>query len=204
MMQARKQTCSRGAVAMGVGAIRSSGGRAPPVELVDVYHGAADLSKYWASEKIRRRARLLGRPSAAHASGQRHRGHPHGSRPAGRIRRLDGELWTGYGEFSTASTIVRTADADDPEWHNISYRVFDLPDHAGDFDVRISAIREAVAAIDEPWVVAVRQFKVADDRALDAALERVLAKGGEGLVLHRGSRDYQAGRGCRVTQGQAL
>jgi hypothetical protein len=42
----------------------------------------------------------------------------------------------------------------------MSYRVFDLPAHGGNFDARVPAIRETVAAIGDPWVVAIRQFHV--------------------------------------------
>ena len=71
---------------------------------------------------------------------------------------------------------------------------FDLPEHGGEFDARVPAIRKTVAAIDQPWVVAIRQFKVDDPDALDTALARVLARGGEGLILHRGDAPYRAGR----------
>src|SRR5699024_8640327 len=108
---------------------------------------------------------------------------------------MDGELWAGYGQFSRASVIVRTADSDDPAWHAITYRVFDLPDHGGDFRARVPASRRTVAAIGEPWVIAIPQFRVAGEEALHAALARVLARGGEGLVLHRGDAPYRAGRG---------
>lgn len=167
----------------------------PPVELVDVYHGHVDLANYWVSEKYdgvrgywdgqRMRTRggtVIDLPAWFTA------GFPDTA--------MDGELWAGYGRFSTASAIVRTADADDADWHKISYRVFDLPYHAGDFDTRVPAIRQTVAAIDAPWVMAIRQFHVADDAALHEALEQVIDKGGEGLVLHRGSRNYTAGRGA--------
>jgi DNA ligase-1 len=108
---------------------------------------------------------------------------------------MDGELWAGYGQFSHASAVVRAAGPSDPAWHAITYHVFDLPDHGGSFDVRVPAIVKTVAAIGDPWVVAIRQFHVANDDALQAALKRVLDKGGEGLVLHRGGAPYRAGRG---------
>lgn len=165
----------------------------PPVELVDVYHGHADLANYWVSEKydgvrgywdghrmLTRGGSVIDLPAWFTAD------LPH--------TRMDGELWAGYGQFSQASTLIRTAGPHDPGWHTISYRVFDLPGHDGDFDARVPAIRRTVARIDDPWVVAIRQFHVADRDALAAALKKVLAKGGEGLVLHRGSRDYTPGR----------
>ena len=165
----------------------------PPVELVDVYHGGVDLSHYWISEKF---------------DGVRGywNGHELLTRGGTVVRApawftndwpktpMDGELWAGYGQFATASTIVRTAGPDDPAWHQISYHVFDLPAHGGNFDARVPAIRKTVAAIGDPWVVAIPQFHVRDKAALHAALKHVLDKGGEGLVLHRGDVPYRSGR----------
>lgn len=165
----------------------------PAVELVDVYHGHADLSQYWVSEKFDGvRGYWDGRQLLTRAGSVIDV--PRWFTAHWPDTAMDGELWAGYGKFSLASTIVRTAGRHNPDWHRISYRVFDLPDHGGDFDVRVPAIRKTVAAIGDPWVVPIQQFKVANPKALHAALQRVLAKGGEGLVLHRGSRDYTAGR----------
>jgi len=165
----------------------------PPVELVDVYHRGVDLSRYWVSEKFDgvrgywNGHELLTRGgTVVRAPGWFTKHWP--KTP------MDGELWAGYGHFATASTIVRTAGPDDPAWHKMSYRVFDLPAHGGNFDARVPAIRETVAAIGDPWVVAMRQFHVPDETALRAALKRVLDRGGEGLVLHRGDAPYRPGR----------
>ncbi|MGH8190131.1 MAG: DNA ligase [Rhodanobacteraceae bacterium] len=166
----------------------------PPVELVDVYRGGVDLSRYWVSEKF----------DGVRGYWDGHRMLTRGGVvipvPAWFTKNwpatpMDGELWAGYGRFERASAIVRTADAGDPAWHEISYHVFDLPGHRGDFDARVPAIRAVVAAIGDPWVVAIRQFHVANEAELHAALSRVLDKGGEGLVLHRGDAPYRAGRG---------
>ncbi|MGN6314348.1 MAG: DNA ligase [Rhodanobacteraceae bacterium] len=166
----------------------------PPVELVDVYHGGVDLSHYWVSEKFDGVRgywdghRLLTREgSVVQVPSWFTRNWP--DTP------MDGELWAGYGQFERASAIVRTADANDPAWHAMSYYVFDLPAQPGDFDARVPAIRTVVAAIGDPWVVAVRQFHVADEAQLQVELKRVLGRHGEGLVLHRGDLPYRAGRG---------
>ncbi|MGH8184088.1 MAG: DNA ligase [Rhodanobacteraceae bacterium] len=166
----------------------------PPVELVDVYHAGADLPRYWVSEKFDGVRgywdghRLLTRGGVVVQA------------PAWFTKNwpdtpMDGELWAGYGQFERASTIVRSSSADDPMWHRMSYRVFDLPARRGDFDARVPAIRKVVASIGAPWVVAIRQFHVDDEAQLKAALKHVLDKGGEGLVLHRGDVPYRAGRG---------
>lgn len=166
----------------------------PPVELVDVYHQGVDFSRYWVSEKFDGVRgywdghRLLTRAGSVVQV------------PAWFTRNwpdtpMDGELWAGYGQFERASAIVRTADANDPAWRAMSYHVFDLPAQSGDFDARVPAIRTVVAAIGDPWVVAVRQFHVENEAQLKAALKRVLDEHGEGLVLHRGDLPYRAGRG---------
>jgi DNA ligase-1 len=165
----------------------------PPVTLAERYDGQTDLADYWVSEKydgvrgywtgtslITRGGTPIDPPAWFTA------GWP--DTP------MDGELWIDYGEFARVSGILRTHDAQDSDWRQISYRVFDLPAHGGDFDKRVPAIRETVAAIDQPWVVAIRQFKVEDAAALDVALDAVLARGGEGLILHRGDAPYRSGR----------
>jgi DNA ligase-1 len=166
----------------------------PALELVDVYHGDVDLSHYWVSEKF----------DGVRGYWDGHQLFTRGGQvihvPAWFTRHwpqvpMDGELWAGYGQFSHAAAVVRTAGADDPAWHAITYHVFDLPGYGGTFDARVLAIVKTVAAISDPWVVAIRQFHVADDDALQVALKRVLDKGGEGLVLHRGDAPYRAGRG---------
>lgn len=166
----------------------------PQLELVDVYHGGIDLPAYWVSEKfdgvrgywsgqqlLTRQGTVIDAPDWFTANWP--------------TSAMDGELWAGYGKFSTTSVIVRTASHDDPRWHQISYHVFDLPDHDGSFDARVPIILQTVAALHQPWVVAVQQFHVSNESALQAALQKVLARGGEGLVLHRGDAAYLGGRG---------
>lgn len=167
----------------------------PSLELVDVYPGHLDLSRYWVSEKFDGvRGYWDGRRLWTRGG---HRVEAPAWFTAGwPDTPMDGELWAGYGRFSRASAIVRTAAPDDPAWHGITYRVFDLPAHDGDFNARVPAIRATVGRIGQPWVVAIRQFHVADEDALRRALQDVLGRGGEGLVLHRGDAPYRAGRGA--------
>ena len=83
---------------------------------------------------------------------------------------------------------------DDAAWRRLRYMVFDLPAHPGTFDERLPALRAAVAALDQPWVVAVPQQRVASAARLQALLREVVAGGGEGLMLHRGGSHYRARR----------
>lgn len=109
-------------------------------------------------------------------------------------RALDGELWAGRGRFSLASTIVRTAEPDDSAWHRISYQVFDLPEHAGDFMSRQQALARIVQQIDRPWVQHVEQHRIDSRAQLMTRLARVVERGGEGLILRRIDQGYVAGR----------
>lgn len=181
------------AVLVASAGLPADAGPRPPVELVDVYHGQVDPAAYWISEKYDGvRGYWDGRR-------MRTRGGSVIALPAWFTADfpdtpMDGELWSGYHDFSTVSMLVRTAGRKDPGWQGVSYRVFDLPGQAGDFDARVPLIARTVAAIDKPWVVAIRQFHVADDAALRQAMRAVVDRGGEGLVMHRGSRLYTPGR----------
>ena len=166
---------------------------APQVTLAERYDGQSDLADYWVSEKFDG-VRGYWTGEALITRGGTPIDPPAWFTAGWPDTPMDGELWIDYGEFARVSGIVRTHDASDRQWRQISYRVFDLPEHGGEFDARVPAIRKTVAAIDQPWVVAIRQFKVDDPDALDTALARVLARGGEGLILHRGDAPYRAGR----------
>ncbi|MES1931369.1 DNA ligase [Salinisphaera shabanensis T35B1] len=166
---------------------------APQVTLAERYDGQSDLADYWVSEKFDG-VRGYWTGKALITRGGTPIAPPAWFTAGWPDTPMDGELWIDYGEFACVSGIVRTHDASDRQWRQISYRVFDLPEHGGEFDARVPAIRKTVAAIDQPWVVAIRQFKVDDPEALDTALARVLARGGEGLILHRGDAPYRAGR----------
>ena len=73
--------------------------------------------------------------------------------------------------------------------------VFDVPAHPGTFDERLRALAGLVARIDQPWVLAVPQRKVASHAELQALLRDVERGGGEGLMLRRGASLHRAGRG---------
>ena len=107
---------------------------------------------------------------------------------------MDGELWAGRGRFSTAQSTTRQQQPQDTAWRGIRFMVFDLPQHGGVFDERLPALQALVQRIQQPWVQAVPQQRIAHDAALQALLHKTVRAGGEGLMLHRGSSLYRAGR----------
>jgi DNA ligase 1 len=164
-----------------------------PVMLANVYHAGIALGDYWVSEKydgvrgywdgeklLTRSGAVIPAPAWFTANWP--------STP------MDGELWAGRGQFELASGTVRRQPASDEAWRRIRYMVFDVPGQPGTFDQRIPALQHLVAKLDLPWVQAVRQFKVADEAELKRQLDDVVRGGGEGLVLHRGTSLYHAGR----------
>jgi DNA ligase 1 len=167
----------------------------PPLVLATVYDGSTDidLSDYWVSEKLDGvrgywdGEKLLTRAGNVIAT------------PPWFIADwpdvpMDGELWAGRGRFDHASSTVRTLVPDDEAWRQMRFMVFDLPEHGGEFTLRLAELKALLDETAVPWLQAVVQFRVADRAALQAVLDEVVAEGGEGLMLHRGSSTYRAGR----------
>ena len=165
----------------------------PAPALAGVYRAGVDLTRYWVSEKLDGvRARWDGaglhsrRGNRLHAPPWFVEGFP--------AEPLDGELWLGRGAFEKLSGTVRRAVPDDDAWRNVRFMVFDLPAHPADFDGRLRRLRALFARVASPHIALIEQFRVADHAELMAALDRVVALGGEGLMLHDGRARYRAGR----------
>ena len=175
--------------------IASSGeAEAPSLLLANVYREGVDLDRYWVSEKLD--------GVRAYWDGERllsRKGNPINAPPwfvehYPRVP-LDGELWMGRGAFERLSGAVRRQVPDDAQWRGIRFMVFDLPSSPGTFDRRLQRLREMFETIASPYLALVEQFRVADRAELMETLDRVVAGGGEGLMLHKGSSLYTAGRG---------
>ncbi|HWS78975.1 MAG TPA: DNA ligase [Thermomonas sp.] len=107
---------------------------------------------------------------------------------------MDGELWTGRGEFQQVSDLVRAHHADPARWRQVRFLAFDLPADGGGFARRSTRLRSLVLAADTDSLGVIAQLPVRDRAALEARLEAVVAAGGEGLMLHRADARYRAGR----------
>ena len=166
---------------------------APPLLLANVYREDVALDRYWVSEKLD--------GVRAYWDGERLRsrkGNPINAPPwfVAHLPRvpLDGELWMGRGAFERLSGAVRRQRPDDAQWREIRFMVFDLPSSPATFDRRLQRLREMFETVASPYVALVEQFRVAGRAELMERLERVVAGGGEGLMLHEGSSLYAAGR----------
>ncbi|WP_018404708.1 DNA ligase [Marinobacter gelidimuriae] len=163
------------------------------VPLANVYQQGAPLADYWVSEKLD--------GVRAYWDGERlwsRRGNPFQA-PDWFVsdfppQPLDGELWLGRGHFAQLSGIVRTVRPVDADWRSVRFMVFDLPLADQTFDQRLPRLRELVSQAGSPYLALVEQQRPGNHQQLMARRDKVIAVGGEGLMLRRGASVYQAGR----------
>ena len=167
--------------------------QAPPLLLADVYRDDVDVDRYWVSEKLDGVRAYWDGERLVSRSGNRFDAPPWFVEHLPRVP-LDGELWMGRGAFERLSGAVRRQTPDGGQWRGIRFMVFDLPSSPATFDRRLQRLREMFETIQSPYVALVEQFRVADRGELMDVLNRVVEGGGEGLMLHRDSSLYAAGR----------
>ena len=165
----------------------------PPLQLARVYQPGMDLQGYWVSEKLD--------GVRAYWDGQQllSRGGNVIAAPEWFLRDfpdqpLDGELWMGRGRFAQVSAAIRRLQPKAEEWRQIRFMLFDLPASGVPFSERIIRMRQLTRDTGSYHLAMVQQRPATDHEALLADLDRVLAAGGEGLMLHHGDSVYQAGR----------
>lgn len=164
----------------------------PPVPLANTYQKGVALQEYWVSEKL----------DGVRAYWNGHRflsrsGHVYqapdwfvGELPADP---LDGELWMGRQRFAELSGAVRKQIPVDQEWRDIRFHVFDLP-APGPFHERYARLTALVESTDSRYLELVEQAPASSHAALMVRLNKVVAEGGEGLMLKRRESRYEAGR----------
>ena len=171
----------------------TSSQKPPEILLAQVYQQGLDVRAYLVSEKLDGiRAVWDGQQLVSRQGNPIHA-------PAWFIRDfpkrpLDGELWIARGQFELLSATVRQSISEEAAWRNVAYYVFELPDAADSFASRAQQIKALVKAAASPYLKAVPQFRVRDAAELKRTLDRVVAKKGEGLMLHRADALYLTGR----------
>ncbi|ABE44335.1 DNA ligase [Polaromonas sp. JS666] len=165
----------------------------PPLMLAKVYHVGVSLADYWVSEKYDGVRGYWDGEKLLTRGGERIVAPAWFTADWPKVA-MDGELWAGRGQFAKAVSTVRQQTPDDAAWRAMRFMVFDLPAQGGPFTERIPALNGVVSRIDQPWVQAVAQFKVANHRALQNLLATTEKHAGEGLMLHRGASLYMGQR----------
>ena len=118
---------------------------------------------------------------------------------------LDGELWTKRSDFEHIVSIVRQQQPDE-RWSEIRYMVFEVPLQKGGFLERLAILRNYLQAVDQEsaqsgstearpeYLSLITQVEVKNQAHLQGFLERVVAQGGEGVVVRDPATPYQTGR----------
>lgn len=107
---------------------------------------------------------------------------------------LDGELWMGRAQFERLSGAVRRQQADDAEWRQIQYCLFEYPLAEGDFRRRFRDLQNIVEKLNISWLRVIPQEPVISVEQIEARLRQLTLQKAEGLVLHLASAEFQAGR----------
>lgn len=178
---------------LGFAALAQTAAQPPSLMLAQVWRSGMPLQDYWVSEKFDgvrgywNGRQLISRGGQVIAApGWFTQGWP--------ATAMDGELWAGRGQFTHAQSTTAQIAADDKAWRQMKFMVFDLPAAPGSFDQRLPVLQRTVATIGQNWVQAVEQRKLSTEAELQQWLKAVIQRGGEGLMLHRGSAPYRSGR----------
>ncbi len=107
---------------------------------------------------------------------------------------LDGELWMGRASFDKLSAIVRRQSAQDAEWRQVQYCLFESPHAQGTFQARIDQLTREVSQLQIPWLRVVAHESVSSFDQIQQRLREFVAQKGEGVVLRRADALFESGR----------
>jgi len=106
---------------------------------------------------------------------------------------LDGELWFARKEFDRASEIVRSQGTPD-RWKDLKYLVFDAPDAKGPFEDRMKFLQDEFGGWKNSFTTLHEHVTCKGMDHLFEELDRVVALGGEGLMLRKPQSHYERTR----------
>ena len=166
--------------------------KTPHLLLADVWDAAIDPTGWWMSEKYdglrgywdgqklwSRKGNLIHAPDYFLAE------LPHDIA-------LDGELWIGHGKFEETISIVRSERPDD-RWKRVRFMVFDAPQAKGTFEERMQFLR-ATLPEGNHFIRIVPQARCQGMTQLLTERDRIVALGGEGLMLRKPESIYEPKR----------
>lgn len=169
----------------------------PAIPLANSYQSDHAIEKYWVSEKLDGvraywdgQQLLSKRGNIYHAPKWFTAGFPPFP--------LDGELWIARGQFEPLLSTVRKLQPVDSEWRRVRYMLFDLPRPDTPFGERLMALQQILKDKPSPYLQMIPQQRIGDQQVLDQLLDEVIAKGGEGLMLHHQDSLYLTGRSDKL------
>ncbi|MBN2866171.1 MAG: DNA ligase [Thiotrichales bacterium] len=106
---------------------------------------------------------------------------------------LDGELWLKRAAFSETVSIVKQSQAHEG-WRNLTYQIFEVPNQPEDLLSRLAVLQNYLDKKPNRFIKIIKQTAIDSKQQIKAELNRVMALGGEGLVLRDPNALYHAGR----------
>jgi DNA polymerase beta len=123
---------------------------------------------------------------------------------------VDGELWVGRDRFQEMGAVRKKIPLDE-EWLNITFQVYDIPNHEGTFAERIKELSRIVRLCRGTWenikkslpypmnkipcpLVMAKQIPSEGDEHLDKIYRNVIENKGEGIMLKDPSSSYEGKR----------
>lgn len=165
----------------------------PAIQLATVYHQDINVKEYWISEKLDGVRAYWDGKKLISRQGNIFKA-PHWFIKDFPKTALDGELWIGREQFESVSGIVRQQKKNNLQWQKISFMIFDLPTSSDNFSHRLIQMKKLIVKSPSPYLKMIPQIRMTSNSELQLLLEQVLAKGGEGLMLHKGDAYYQKKR----------
>jgi DNA polymerase beta len=127
---------------------------------------------------------------------------------------LDGELWIGRECFQGMGAVRKKIPLDE-EWINITYQVYDIPNHPGTFKERLKELEKFVKLSGTRWkkiskdlpypingipcpIVMAKQTVIKDLNHLDKLYKDITSKGGEGIMLKDPDSEYEGKRSKKL------
>jgi DNA ligase 1 len=106
---------------------------------------------------------------------------------------LDGELWAGYGCFGDVASCLTSDDT------RLRFMIFDAPRASDAFEDRLGFLEDEIidaADVDGDSAIAIvpqTLFKASEVAAMDDEYQKIIKKGGEGIVLRPATQTYDEG-----------
>jgi DNA ligase 1 len=104
---------------------------------------------------------------------------------------LDGELWMGRKMFQTAVSIIKS-ESKDKGWNKLKFCIFDMPKYKEPFTARYERMRKL--NLNPQYHVIVPQTRCTGIKQLVEMTDKVVAQGGEGIMLRDPNSFYEQKR----------
>ena len=114
---------------------------------------------------------------------------------------VDGELYSGRGQFEQISAAVRSSRGD---WSKLKLHVFDVPEAKGNLYERLAVLQRWLDDHPQARIVCIPQRPVQDVAQVQTFLRQVEAGGGEGVMLRDPDAAYRGGRSDQLLKVKRL